>query len=160
MREVQVVAKAPGLTPAEVYAKLADFAGYADYSPAVRSVVVTHSDDGRSFSDWEVSFREGILRWKEEDILLPDDHTLRFIQVEGDIDYFAGAWSVTATDDGSMVCFDCTFDMGIPGLNDILEPIAAQALHDNAMSIIAGLRPPVSYGAVDGAEGGEALCNS
>jgi hypothetical protein len=33
--------------------------------------------------------------------------------------------------------------MGIPGLADILEPIAEQALRDNARSIIAGLLPAV-----------------
>ncbi|MDB5502870.1 MAG: cyclase [Tardiphaga sp.] len=146
MRQVDVLGKVAGLTCAEIYARLADFAIYPKYSPAVRSVVVSAGDDGRFYSEWEVSFREGILRWKEEDIFMPAAYRLRFSQIEGDIESFDGEWSVVADGPGGcLVRFSCAFDMGIPGLNDILEPIAEQALRDNARSIIKGLVPPVEF---------------
>ncbi len=161
MRQVEVLGKVTGLSSAEIYARLADFAIYPKYSPAVRSVVVTESGDGRFYSEWEVSFREGILRWKEEDTFAPDARRLRFSQIEGDIESFDGEWSVDEMPGGCLVRFSCAFDMGIPGLDDILEPIAEQALRDNARSILKGLVPPVEFIATaDAAEVGEPSWNS
>jgi ribosome-associated toxin RatA of RatAB toxin-antitoxin module len=142
VRSVEVIGHVPGQDCAEVFARLSDFGAYPQFSPAVRSVHSTQQD-GRNFSAWEVNFRDGILCWSEEDIVDPANHTLRFVQTEGDIDHFTGEWSVHPYQDGARVRFFCHFDMGIPGLADILEPIAEQALRDNARSIIAGLLPAV-----------------
>ena len=61
------------------------------------------------------------------------------VQIEGDVDYFAGQWSISETSQGCLIRFACDFDLGIPGLDDILEPIAEQALRDNTRSILKGL---------------------
>jgi ribosome-associated toxin RatA of RatAB toxin-antitoxin module len=142
VRSVEVIGHVPGLSCADVYARLSDFAAYPQFSTAVRAVQTTEQD-GRAYSTWEVNFRDGILCWTEEDTFDHARHILRFVQTTGDIDHFAGEWSVHAQPDGARVRFHCQFDMGIPGLADILEPIAEQALRDNARSIIAGLLPAV-----------------
>lgn len=149
MRHVEVLARVGGLASAEVYAIISDFSGYPEHSEAVRSVAYKEADAGRSVSAWEVNFREGILRWTEEDIFDVEAHTIRFCQIEGDVDYFAGRWSVRPTPQGCLVCFECDFDMGIPGMNDILEPIAEQALRENAKSILEGLIPSIEFVAGD-----------
>jgi ribosome-associated toxin RatA of RatAB toxin-antitoxin module len=150
VRTVEVIGNIPSLTCAQVYARLSDFAAYPEFSPAVRSVQ-TREQDGRSFSEWEVNFRDGILCWTEEDVFDHANHTLRFVQTAGDIDQFSGEWSVRDDPAGPLVRFHCQFDMGIPGLADILEPIAEQALRDNARSIIAGLLPAVQFIAMEDA---------
>jgi ribosome-associated toxin RatA of RatAB toxin-antitoxin module len=160
VRRVEVIGKVRGLTCGEVYARLSDFANYPKFSPAVRSVIITRADDGRFYSDWEVNFREGILRWKEEDVFRPEERIFSFSQIQGDIDYFVGEWSVTENADGCLIRFVCDFDMGMPGLNDILEPIAEQALRDNAKSIVKGLVPPVEFIAAQDVHAGEAAWSS
>lgn len=145
MRHVEVVATVHGLTRAQAFTTMCDFAQYPKHSPAVRSVRVAKVDDRRAVSDWEVSFREGVLRWKEEDVFSPDDFTIRFRQIEGDVDYFAGQWSISETSQGCLIRFACDFDLGIPGLDDILEPIAEQALRDNTRSILKGLIHSVEF---------------
>ena len=142
MRNVEVIGHVPGRRCADVFALLSDFAAYPQFSNAVRSVQTTRRD-GCDYSTWEVNFRDGILRWTEQDVFDTLNHRLHFAQTEGDIDHFTGEWSVHAATDGVRVCFSCQFDLGIPGLADILEPIAEQALRDNARSIIAGLLPAV-----------------
>jgi Polyketide cyclase / dehydrase and lipid transport len=104
-------------------------------------------------SAWEVNFREGVLRWTEVDVFNVEERTIRFRQIEGDVDYFAGVWSVRQASRGRLVCVECDFDMGIPGLNDILEPIAEQALRENARSILGGLIPSIEF--VDSADDGK-----
>lgn len=155
MRKVTVAGHVPSLTCREVFERLADFSAYSTHSEAVRSIQTRH-EDGRNYSDWEVNFREGILRWSEEDLLDRDNHILGFVQTAGDIDDFRGEWSVHDHPHGAVVRFACAFDMGIPGLADILEPIAEQALRDNAKSIIAGLMPAVQFIAKDDTRDGDA----
>jgi ribosome-associated toxin RatA of RatAB toxin-antitoxin module len=153
MRHVEVFARVEGLAPAEVFAIISDFARYPEHSKAVRSVTCKQKDGGQSVSAWEVNFREGVLRWTEVDVFNVEERTIHFRQIEGDVDYFAGVWSVRQASRGCLVCFECDFDMGIPGLNDILEPIAEQALRENARSILGGLIPSIEF--VDSADDGK-----
>jgi ribosome-associated toxin RatA of RatAB toxin-antitoxin module len=141
MRTVEIQFKVADMAPAAAYALLADFSSFPRYSNAVRSLNVTCAEPGRSISDWEVNFREGILRWKEEDVFDPQEHTVRFRQLEGDAEHFAGEWSVGASEAGCLISFLSSFDMGFPELNDIVEPIAEQALIENVRSIVTGLIP-------------------
>jgi ribosome-associated toxin RatA of RatAB toxin-antitoxin module len=150
MRHVEVVASAPGVSCGAAYATICDFARYPEHSAAVRSVKVMTAVDGLATSAWEVNFRGGILRWTEEDRFNADKHTVHFNQIEGDIDYFAGHWSIGESPDGCVIRFVCDFDLGIPGLNDFLEPVAEQALVENTQSIIKGLIPSAEFAVASG----------
>src|SRR5262245_60435140 len=109
VRHVEVLARVEGLSASEIYALVSDFARYPEYSLTVRSVKLTTAGDGRFISDWEVNFREGILRWKEEDTFLDDELIIRFRQIEGDVDYFVGEWSVIEDQGGCIVRFASDF---------------------------------------------------
>jgi ribosome-associated toxin RatA of RatAB toxin-antitoxin module len=144
VRRVEVIESVVGVGPSEMYARLSNFADYAKFSTAVRSIKLSTTEDGRFISDWEVNFREGILCWQEEDTFNAEARTFSFRQLEGDIEHFVGEWSIGDAAEGCLVRFVCDFDLGIPGLNDILEPIAEQALRDNIKSIINGLSSPTA----------------
>src|SRR5215471_2727191 len=139
MRHIDFVTSAPGRGAAELYPLLCDFERYPEFTPAVRSVRVIDSADGVTVSSWEVLFRTGILRWTEEDRLDADAHTITFKQTQGDVEYFAGVWSLRDISDGCEVRFSADFDLGIPALGSILEPIAERALTDNIQAILAGM---------------------
>ncbi|MGI8806998.1 MAG: type II toxin-antitoxin system RatA family toxin [Acidimicrobiales bacterium] len=139
MRHVRLELSIPSRRPAAVYVTLADFGRYAEFAPAVRSVVVTHAGDRTTVSRWEVNFRKGILRWVEEDTFDPDEHRIAFRQLEGDIALFEGSWHCTAAGEGTRITFDARLDMGIPSLADALEPIAARTLVDNTVAIVSGI---------------------
>ncbi len=139
MRTVQLELSIPDRPPADVYATLADFGRYAEFAPAVRSVIVTHAGDHTSVSRWEVNFRRGILRWVEEDVFDPAARTIRFRQLEGDIALFEGSWSCAEAYPGTRITFEARLDMGIPSLADALEPIAARTLVDNTVAIVSGI---------------------
>jgi ribosome-associated toxin RatA of RatAB toxin-antitoxin module len=140
MRHIDVQIHAAGLNAADVYARLCDFERYTEFACAVKSVRVTAAGNGTTTSRWEVLFRTGILRWTEEDRFDADARTIHFRQTEGDIDYFSGTWVVREDTNGnSVVQFSADFDLGIPTLASILEPIAERALRDNIQQIGAGL---------------------
>ena len=140
MREIEILAMVGEHDPDEVYKRLSCFEDYQKHSSAVLSVRVQPLDgDGNSIVDWEVKFRDGILRWTEHDHFDQAARTITFEQVEGDIDVFQGAWRVNGHSPGSMIAFSATFDLGLPSLADLLEPIAEAALVENIRSILLGM---------------------
>ncbi len=139
MRTVRLRLHVPHKSASDVYATLADFERYPLLCEAVQTVTVTDVSEHRTVSQWEVTFRAGLLRWTEEDTLDPSALTITFHQLEGDIAVFDGFWQCVDAAHGSEVLFCATLDMGIPSLADALEPIAARTLIANIVSIVRGL---------------------
>ena len=141
------------LRPDEVYQRISDFRRYPELTSTVRKVVVHPTEpDGSVVSDWTVTFRNGLLCWTERDEFDPQALSIRFTQLSGDFERFEGRWVVTdgeAEESGATtVTFDAVFDLGMPSLKDILDPVAEATLRDNILIILRGLLGEVAL--VDG----------
>ena len=135
-----------GAEPAEVFDRLADFSAYPELAPSVIQVEVEEIDpdeQGRSRyrSGWEVHFRRGILRWVEIDVFDPESARIDFVQESGDMELLTGYWQIHAHEEGAEIEFDAQFDLGLPGLEDYLEPVAQRALEDNVREVLIRLFP-------------------
>jgi ribosome-associated toxin RatA of RatAB toxin-antitoxin module len=140
MRSVQLRVHVPAGDPSAAYEKICDFACYSDLVDVVQSVTVRESADGQPvLSDWEVHFRNGLLRWSETDVFTPEQRRIVFEQTKGDFHVFRGEWHVDPSGVGCDVRFDAEFDFGIPSLAGILDPIAAKVLKETIALVIAGL---------------------
>jgi ribosome-associated toxin RatA of RatAB toxin-antitoxin module len=139
MRTVRLRLHVPRKSASDVYATLANFEQYPTLCEAVQKVAVTEVSGNLTVSQWEVTFRAGLLRWTEEDTFDPAALTITFRQLEGDIAVFDGSWQCVDAAQGSEVLFSARLDMGIPSLADALEPIAARTLIANIISIVRGL---------------------
>jgi ribosome-associated toxin RatA of RatAB toxin-antitoxin module len=139
MRTVRLRLHVPHKSASDVYATLANFELYPTLCDAVQNVVVTERSGNLTVSQWEVTFRAGLLRWTEEDTFDPGTLTIAFRQLEGDIAVFDGSWQCAEAAQGSEVLFSAQLDLGIPSLADALEPIAARTLVANIISIVRGL---------------------
>jgi ribosome-associated toxin RatA of RatAB toxin-antitoxin module len=139
MRRVELVARKPQRSAAEIYPVLCDFEQYPRHAAVVRAVNVTARDETTAESEWEVSFRQGILRWTERDSFDPGALTIHFHQTSGDAAHVFGQWTLHDDDDGCLIRFSAAFEMGIPSLSAIIDPIAEQALRDNICSILQGI---------------------
>jgi len=139
MRTVRLRLHVPDKSANDVYRTLADFERYPELSDAVRSVAVTEVSENHTVSQWEVTFRAGLLRWTEEDTFDPDALSIAFRQLEGDAAVFDGSWQCVDAAQGSEIECAARLDMGIPSLADALEPIAVRTLIDNIVSIVRGL---------------------
>jgi ribosome-associated toxin RatA of RatAB toxin-antitoxin module len=139
MRSVTMRAVVAGMSPDEVYGRISRFEDYPGHTATVRDVDITRSFDGGSQSRWEVNFRDGILRWEEEDRFFPGERRIQFEAIGGDLDMFVGGWTVEAGTDGALATFQADFDLGLSTLNDMVEPIADEALRETIGRIITGL---------------------
>ncbi|HEX8067908.1 MAG TPA: SRPBCC family protein [Thermoleophilaceae bacterium] len=125
-----------------MFERIEDFESYPHITDAVRSVRVTRDGSDTLTSHWEVNFRNGILKWQEEDRVDRDARRIRFDQVAGDLAAFSGEWAVDERDGGAVVRFTGEFDLGIPSLAPMLDPVAERALGDNVAELIAAFASP------------------
>lgn len=139
MREVEITISAPGTDAHEVFETLSDYGRYPELTDAVLQVTLSAGEEGRERCAWEVKFRRGILVWTEEGTLDPERRRIEFWLVEGDLDELHGEWQVDQVDGGSMLRFSCQFDMGIPTLAHLIEPVAADTLRQNMVGVCEGL---------------------
>ena len=139
MRTIRLRLHVPHQSASDVYATLANFELYPTLCDAVQKVAVTEVSGNVTVSQWEVTFRAGLLRWTEEDTFDPGTLTITFHQLEGDIAVFDGSWQCVDAAQGSEVVFSARLDLGIPSLADALEPIAVRTLVANIISIVRGL---------------------
>ncbi len=142
MRHVEITAGVPCTSAQHAYEVLSDFERYPDLTSAVRSVTIDANDDGTVSTIWEVNFRNGVLRWTEADRLDDRALTIAFDQTDGDFHSFSGEWTVDGQADGCTVRFAASFDLGMPSLGRIIDPIAENALRENITLILSGLFGP------------------
>jgi ribosome-associated toxin RatA of RatAB toxin-antitoxin module len=139
MRTVRLRLHVPHKSARDVYTTLANFELYPTLCDAVQNVAITEKSEHGTVSQWEVTFRAGLLCWTEEDTFDPDALTITFHQLEGDVAVFDGSWQCVDAAQGSEVLFSADLDLGIPSLADALEPIAVRTLIANIVSIVRGL---------------------
>jgi ribosome-associated toxin RatA of RatAB toxin-antitoxin module len=139
VRTVGLRAVATEVDPKTAYDRISDFARYPALIDTVVSVEVGDADHQAPVSTWTVKFRRGLMRWTERDVLDRNAGTIEFEQLSGDFASFRGIWRITATEEGTEVGFAAEFDLGMPTLADMLNPVAESALRDNIRLILSGL---------------------
>lgn len=145
MRHVVMTVRAANVDPAEAYARISDFGRYPELTETVLAVDVEPEPvDDSVVSTWLVAFRKGQLRWVERDVLDSVARRIEFTQLSGDFASFSGSWQVDPYEPGVLVRFEATFDLGIPSLAEILDPVAESTLRTNILAILAGLLGPVA----------------
>tara|TARA_R110002096_G_scaffold156400_2_gene320965 strand:+ start:1087 stop:1578 length:492 start_codon:yes stop_codon:yes gene_type:complete len=142
MDEVSLSFELPACCNAdEVFRLLCDFSSYPRYSDRVLSVdCKALANSTQPTSLWRVKFREGILQWTEADHIDPQKRLIKFELVDGDLEAFSGFWAIENTAIGAQaILFYAKFDLGIPSLSHMLNPLAHEALSSNANKIVTGL---------------------
>jgi ribosome-associated toxin RatA of RatAB toxin-antitoxin module len=139
MSAICVEASVAGVEATDAFEAVCDLDGYPALADSVLAVRSEGMVDGRAVSHWSVSFRDGVLRWSEEDRRDDRRLTLDFDQVEGDFESFSGSWSVAGAEDGCTVRFDAAFDFGMPSIGAMLDPLAEAAIYDNVVQMLAGV---------------------
>lgn len=139
MRHVEIHAFIRGTDADSVFDTLADFRSYTELVDVVRSVEQHRPEDSSGHSSWVVEFRNGLLRWTEQDWFRRAELRLDFDQIEGDFEKFSGGWVLEPTPEGVKTALIADFDFGVPSLASIVEPVAERVLTDVTQLILLGL---------------------
>jgi ribosome-associated toxin RatA of RatAB toxin-antitoxin module len=136
--ELELDIRAPA---ARVWEVVTDIERYPDSMESVRWVkIIDGTDPLARRSGWSVLLKGSILEWEEVEKLDPDLMVMTFHQVAGDMEIFEGEWRVTPIDDErTNVKLHTSFEIGIPLLADMLNPVAERSLRSNSREMLLGI---------------------
>ncbi|MEW9528649.1 type II toxin-antitoxin system RatA family toxin [Microbispora sp. NPDC049125] len=120
----------------QVWKVVLDCEAFPDYMPEVREIEIMEQDGELRVSRWAVLLKGSELEWEERERIDHAAHRIEFEQIEGDLAYFTGHWQVSDSPEGTMVELRVEFDIGIPLMAEMLNPVAARALEDNSRAIL------------------------
>jgi ribosome-associated toxin RatA of RatAB toxin-antitoxin module len=132
--------------PAErVWEAVLDIERYPDSMENVRSVRILERGDGsEQRSAWSIVLKGSILEWEERDLIDEEAMTMRFNQLSGDLSSFDGYWRVSPRGEGAATArFTVSFEIGIPLLAEMLNPVATRSLEENCTEMLRGVERQV-----------------
>ena len=131
----------------DVWNLVTDLRAYPNLMEPVRSIHILDegsSSDGTTWvlSEWEVELKGSILRWTEREIKDPRLFRVEYKQVDGDLDEFSGHWQLEVVSaHETLARLVVHFEIGIPLLRDMLEPVAEHAVEQNSIQMLRSLEP-------------------
>jgi ribosome-associated toxin RatA of RatAB toxin-antitoxin module len=121
-----------------VWNVVCDFEKHPEYMADVLEIRYLERDAETALSSWRVLLNGSELTWEEKDFFHPP-HRIDFDQTEGDLEVFRGSWTLTETEGGVNVVLEIEFDLGIPSLAAVLDPVGIQAIHSNSRSMLTAI---------------------
>lgn len=124
-----------------VWETVVDVESYQDTMDTVRSVkIVERRDERVRRAAWSVLLKGSILEWEEEEHLDLAAHRIEFRQLRGDLEHFDGRWALEAVNaERTTVLFEVVFEIGIPLLAEMLNPVAQRSLQENCTEMLRGI---------------------
>lgn len=131
-----------------VWETVVDIERYQDSMDTVLSVrIIEQNDERRRRATWSVLLKGSILAWEEEEHLDHETHTVIFKQLRGDLEHFDGHWALQALGpEQTKVVFEVVFEIGIPMLADMLNPVAQRSLQENCTEMLRGIERAAAIG--------------
>lgn len=127
-----------------VWKTVLDVERYSDSMSNVRWVRLVEDGAERRRTAWSVVLKGSILEWEEQEEIDAEARVIRFHQLEGDLDVFDGHWTVEESEAGrARIRFEVEFEIGIPLLADMLNPVAKRSLAENCTEMLLGIERSV-----------------
>lgn len=129
-----------------VWDVISDVEAYPRLMSHVRSLTITETGPNYRVTAWEVDCKGFVMRWTEREESDRERLRIEYRQLQGDMSVFEGFWQLRSLgDDVSEVTLSVQFEIGVPMLSEMLNPVAERAIRENSSkmldSIIAGLGP-------------------
>jgi ribosome-associated toxin RatA of RatAB toxin-antitoxin module len=124
-----------------VWEAVLDIESYPASMENVRSVEIRERISPTEHrSAWSIALKGSILQWIEHDAIDHEAMVMRFTQVSGDLSMFDGHWRVREDEPGlTTVSFAVLFEIGIPLLAEMLNPVAKRSLQENCAEMLMGV---------------------
>jgi ribosome-associated toxin RatA of RatAB toxin-antitoxin module len=124
-----------------VWDAVLDIESYPESMENVRSVKIRERISPTEHrSAWSIVLKGSILEWEEHDVIDSEAMVMTFSQLSGDLSMFDGQWRVVERDPGlTTVSFGVVFEIGIPLLAEMLDPVAKRSLRENCAEMLLGV---------------------
>jgi coenzyme Q-binding protein COQ10 len=89
---------------------------------------------------WEVEMMGCLMHWVEREDIDPGRYRIDYRQIEGDLATFDGFWQLEPlTDATCRVTLAVQFEIGVPMLSEMINPVAERAVHDSSRKMLLAL---------------------
>ncbi|WP_227270854.1 type II toxin-antitoxin system RatA family toxin [Roseobacter weihaiensis] len=129
----------PEVDIAMVWDVMCDFETFPDLMADVVSVKCFDRDGPHLKSNWVVLLNGSELMWEEQDVFIHHDE-IRFHQIDGDLEVWEGVWTTRQEGPDVVVNLKVEFDIGIPSLAEILNPIGERAINANTRQMLGAIK--------------------
>jgi ribosome-associated toxin RatA of RatAB toxin-antitoxin module len=124
----------------DIWAALMDIEQFPTYMSSVEQIRILESDADTRTAEWSVLLRGSILKWTERATIHPERHQMEFVQIDGDLSVFEGCWRLDDLCPGrTRAELAVSFEIGVPLLARMLNPIARESLHDNTEEMLRAM---------------------
>jgi ribosome-associated toxin RatA of RatAB toxin-antitoxin module len=111
----------------------------------VRSLKILETGPDYRVTAWEIDCKGFIMRWTEREESDFSRLRIDYRQIEGDMSVFEGFWQLRAlAADSTEVTLSVQFEIGIPMLSEMLNPVAERAIQENSRKMLASLAAEVA----------------
>jgi len=126
--------------PRDVYEVAKDPEAFPQFMPDVKTVRVLRRGDGWCEAAWEAVAAGRTFRWTERDEYDDEACRIRYRQVAGDLKKFEGEWRFLPHPEGTEAVLTVDFDLGIPMLAALLNPVLVKVVEMNCDNLLGGIR--------------------
>ncbi len=124
-----------------------DVESYPRIMNHVRSVKVLERGSNYRRTAWEMELKGCAMRWVEREEIDAERHRIDYRSLEGDIAQFEGFWQFEPLADGSCrATISVLFDIGIPLMSDMLNPVAERAIRESSLMMLTSIGSYVTSG--------------
>ncbi len=128
-----------GLQERDVWPTLVDFERYPELMEDVIEVTILEQEKGTMVTSWEVLLNGSRFTWTERDTLT-EPNLIEFEQIDGDLEVWQGKWELLRVNGQLSAALTVDFDIGIPSLAEILDPIGERAIRSNCRQMLDAIR--------------------
>lgn len=121
-----------------------EFPKYMSDLQSVRTI--ERLPDGNTLTEWIGRLQGRRMRWIERDEYDDAAMCVRYQQTEGDLKKMQGEWRFDPEGEGTRATAVVDFELGIPMLAGLLDPIAKMVVRNNVQSMLEAIRKLVEEG--------------
>ena len=116
---------------------------YPKFMENLESVKVIEQGPGYTITDWVAKVDGNDFKWQEKDVFDDENMTITYKQTAGDLKKFEGQWRFTKEPEGTRITLTVDFEMGIPVLAVMLNPILKKKVKSNSEAMLEGIKKQV-----------------
>ena len=131
MPRVRVTYEYPSQRIEHIWQLVVNVASYPDFMDHVVAVNIEDGDSSNRICLWKVLFNGNELEWREENRVDHSQYVMSYHLIEGDLSELRGRTTLEAEGNKALLHYDVYFDLGIPSLADLLNPLGEKEIRKN-----------------------------
>lgn len=126
--------------PREAYEIASKMEDYPKFMENLEYVRVVERGAGYTITDWSAKIDSRDFKWQEKDVFDPEKMVIAYKQTSGDLQKFEGEWRFEPTETGVKITLTVDFEMGIPMLASLLNPILKKKVKSNSDAMLEAIK--------------------